>query len=76
MAGAQAYDEKRQAKDAEREAHEAAEEAAAAERDAARRAAEDAEASKWMGQISLDEAGDAGVDEADGPVRVTCSQGE
>lgn len=69
MHGAQAYDEKRRAKDAEREAYEAAEEAAAAEREAARQAAQDAEASKWVGQISLDEAGDAGAEEADGPVR-------
>ncbi|KAK9827671.1 hypothetical protein WJX81_005800 [Elliptochloris bilobata] len=60
----EAYDERRQAKDAEREAREAAEEAAAAEREAARQAADDAEAAKWMGQISLDEAGDAGADAA------------
>lgn len=60
----QAYDERRRAKDAAREAAEAAEEAAAAAREAARRAAEDAEAARWMGEISLDEAGDAGAEAA------------
>jgi len=66
---AQAYEERRRAKDAEREAREAAEEAEAARSEAARLAAEDAEAARWLGQISLDEAGDAGADaQADGPV--------
>jgi hypothetical protein len=73
----QAYDERRRAKDAAREAAEAAEEAAAAAREAARRAAEDAEAARWMGEISLDEAGDAGAEAAvDIAVRATLSNTE
>ena len=58
VGGRQAYNEQRRRKDAEREAREAAEEAAAAVAEAERAVREDAEAAKWVGQISVEEHGE------------------
>ena len=65
----QAYDEKRRKKDEQREAQVKAEEEEAVRKEAERQAAEDAEAAKWLGQISVEKEGDEATEDAEQQVR-------
>lgn len=58
----QAYEERRRKRDEEREAQQLAEEQEQARREAERQAAEDAEAAKWLGQISTEREGTDALD--------------
>lgn len=61
----QAYEERRRKKDEEREAQARAVEVEAAQKEAARQAVEDAEAAKWLGQISVEKEGDEATEDAE-----------
>ena len=61
----QAYSSKQRAKDDAREAQEAAQAAEMERADAEKRAAEDAEASKWMGMIRTEGEGTADTEVAE-----------
>lgn len=65
----QAYEQRRQKKDADREAAEAMQEAELARAAAARAAKQEAEAADWMGQISVEEQGQEAEEQQEGQVR-------
>lgn len=58
----QAYEERRRKRDEEREAKQLAEEELAAKKEAERKEREDAEAEKWLGQISTEQEGTDALD--------------
>lgn len=58
----QAYEERRRKRDEEREAKQQAEEEEAMRKAAERQAREDAEATKWLGQISTEQEGTDALD--------------
>lgn len=65
----QAYEERRRKKDEDREAQALAEEEEAARKEAERQAVEDAEAEKWLGQISIEAEGNEASEDAEQQVR-------
>lgn len=71
---AQAYEERRAARDRQREAQDAAAEAEKARLEAEEAARQDAEAAQWMGQIST-EAGGSGEAEAEQDLQVASVPG-
>ena len=70
----QAYEEKRRKRDEQREAQVRAEEEEAISKEAERQAAEDAEAAKWLGQISVEKEGDEATEDAEQQVNRELSQ--
>ena len=61
----QAYEERRRKKDEQRETQLLAEEQEAVRKEAERQAAEDAEAAKWLGQISVEKEGNEASEDAE-----------
>lgn len=65
----QAYEEKRRKRNEQREAQVRAEEEEAVRKEAERQAAEEAEAAKWLGQISVEKEGDEATEDAEQQVK-------
>lgn len=66
----QAYEERRRKKDEAREAQAVAEEEEAAQKEAAKQAADDAEAAKWLSQISTEKEGNEATEDAEKQVHI------